>query len=283
MFLVLIVILAFFATCNATACDHPFTEVPGGKCLFNSRGVLRGTWEEGQRICAWLNQDAHLLEFRSLDEIQDLADHLDPVCLGYFEIDVPDFILTFALISRVFFRCCSSTGLTEERKPSSLRRLEILQWMDAPGHKELPIICEVPPRPKCPAVFTSVGESCYYLGNSSTTWSTAQEICRLLAPNGKLIELETLEEMYSINEFLTNNSPARDYWTGAEERDGEEEYSWTSSGKPVIITNWWGGKGGPDSNSNEGVYLRHNSLWRWASDPKTLTLYELCEADPAEL
>ncbi|CAG0907879.1 unnamed protein product, partial [Cyprideis torosa] len=79
------------------------------------------------------------------------------------------------------------------------------QWMDKARHTELPVLCELPPRAKCPAQFTAVGDTCYHLGYSSTTWDLAQDYCHSLAPNGKLVELETLEEIYSVTDFLNEN------------------------------------------------------------------------------
>ncbi|CAG0908239.1 unnamed protein product [Cyprideis torosa] len=105
--------------------------------------------------------------------------------------------------------------------------------MDKARHIELPVLCELPPRAKCPAQFTAVGDTCYHLGYSSTTWDLAQDYCHSLAPNGKLVELETLEEIYSVTDFLNENSD-------------------------------------PDRG-------------RWGAWEKSVSLFELCEADPAEL
>ncbi|CAG0904892.1 unnamed protein product, partial [Cyprideis torosa] len=83
------------------------------------------------------------------------------------------------------------------------------EWMDKSRDTVLPVLCEVEPRAKCPAQFTAVGDTCYYLGNSSIDWNAAQDYCGILAPNGKLVELETLEEIYLLTEFLNKNSPDR--------------------------------------------------------------------------
>ncbi|CAG0904893.1 unnamed protein product, partial [Cyprideis torosa] len=160
-----------------------------------------------------------------------------------------------------------------------------VQWIDKSPNTELAVLCELPARPKCPEQFTEVGDSCYYLGNSAIDWNAAQDYCSILAPNGKLVELETLEEMYLVQDFLNENGDSsRAYWTGAEEQGRNDEYFWASSGKPVIITNWYSGYS-PDSGTDDAVYLLDGSYRRrWNDLPKSyIGVYELCEADPADL
>ncbi|CAG0910024.1 unnamed protein product [Cyprideis torosa] len=157
--------------------------------------------------------------------------------------------------------------------------------MDKSRDTVLPVLCEVEPRAKCPAQFTAVGDTCYHLGFSSTTWDLAQDYCHSLAPNGKLIELETLEEIYLVTEFLNNNSdPSREYWAGAEDREGHDGFYWASSDKPVVITNWWSGITF-DKDKDDAVHLGRgdNHGWRWNDNPKSTSRYELCEANPADL
>ncbi|CAG0910080.1 unnamed protein product, partial [Cyprideis torosa] len=151
--------------------------------------------------------------------------------------------------------------------------------MDKERDTMLPILCETPPRAQCPPEFTPVGETCYYLGDTRNPWETAEEICSILAPNGKLAELETTEEIYAVTEFLLSNGNDRGYWIGAEERGEDEYYEWASSGKPVFVTNWYKGYGpDPGTDLTAGIHK-----YRWNDCPKTCTAYELCEADPADL
>ncbi|CAG0906598.1 unnamed protein product, partial [Cyprideis torosa] len=159
------------------------------------------------------------------------------------------------------------------------------EWMDRARDTQLPVLCEMTPRAKCPEQFTEVGDSCYYVGNSAVHWDAAQDYCRILAPNGKLVELETIEEMYLVQDFLNENGDSsRDYWTGAEEQGRDDEYFWASSGKPVIITNWYSGYS-PDSGTDGAVYLMSDPYRRrWNAIAKSYAnAYELCEADPADL
>ncbi|CAG0909540.1 unnamed protein product [Cyprideis torosa] len=157
------------------------------------------------------------------------------------------------------------------------------RWMDEERDNVLPILCEMPPRAQCPPEFTPVGETCYYLGDTPTDWETAQEICSILAPNGKLAELETVEEIYAVTEFLLNNGNGRNYWIGAEERGVDEYYEWASSGKTVFVTNWWHSYS-PNSEMDDAIYLAAGiHKYRWDDCSRTCTGYELCEADPADL
>ncbi|CAG0908384.1 unnamed protein product, partial [Cyprideis torosa] len=126
----------------------------------------------------------------------------------------------------------------------------------------------------------------YYIGDTAASWDLAQEFCSVLAPNGKLIELETLEEIYLVTEFLNDNSdPSREYWAGAEERLRSGDFDWVSSDKPVVITNWFNGI--PfDTDTDDAVYLLNGISYgrgRWSWAPKSYSYYELCEADPADL
>ncbi|CAG0906156.1 unnamed protein product, partial [Cyprideis torosa] len=67
------------------------------------------------------------------------------------------------------------------------------EWMDKQQNTKLPFLCEMTPKATCPSQFTPIGDSCYYFGTSTMPWDTAQEVCRTLAPNGKLVEMETAE------------------------------------------------------------------------------------------
>ncbi|CAG0892804.1 unnamed protein product [Cyprideis torosa] len=245
MSLFLFFILAIFSSSNAKTCNHPFEETPGGKCLFNPMGVLELTWDEGQRICRWMNENGHLVEFQSYEELQDVTGYLNE-----------------------HYGSCSHW-------PS-------VEWMDKERDNVLPILCEMPPRAQCPPEFIPVGETCYYLGNTTFTWDNAQEFCKVLAPHGKLAELETTEEIYAVTEFLLSNGNDRHYRIGAEERGQDNSYEWASSGKPVFVTNWYNGYA-PDSGTDDTILLNYSFKYRWNDSPRTNSYYVLCEADPADL
>ncbi|CAG0892803.1 unnamed protein product [Cyprideis torosa] len=170
----------------AKTCDHPFEETPGGKCLFNPMGVLQVTWDEGQRICRWMNENGHLVEFQSYDELQDVTSYL-----------------------KEHYGSCSHWSS--------------VQWMDRERDNVLPILCEIPPRWKCPSTFSPVGGTCYYIGKSLLPWDAAQEFCHSLAPNGKLAELETVEEIYAVTEFLMKNGNNRHRWNDSPRTDSAYE------------------------------------------------------------
>ncbi|CAG0911004.1 unnamed protein product, partial [Cyprideis torosa] len=112
---------------------------------------------------------------------------------------------------------------------------------------------------------------------------SAQEFCKVLAPHGKLAELETAEEIYAVTEFLLSNGNDRDYWIGAEERGINQYYEWASSGKTVFVTNW-NFNYSPESGTDNTIYLVQGiHKYRWDDASRTNSYYELCEADPADL
>ncbi|CAG0898755.1 unnamed protein product [Cyprideis torosa] len=77
MFLFLILILAISSSSNAKTCDLPFEETPGGKCLFNPMELIQATWDQGQRICRWIHENGHLVEFQSYEEMLDVTGYLN--------------------------------------------------------------------------------------------------------------------------------------------------------------------------------------------------------------
>ncbi|CAG0911717.1 unnamed protein product, partial [Cyprideis torosa] len=85
------------------------------------------------------------------------------------------------------------------------------QWIDLSSGTDLPFLCEIPsnPRPvalKCPDGFFSLGDSCYVVYDKRTmTWDNAQTFCASLAAGGRLIELETAEEIALVKRHLATN------------------------------------------------------------------------------
>ncbi|CAG0902538.1 unnamed protein product [Cyprideis torosa] len=223
MSLFLFFIFAIFSSSNAKTCDHPFEETPGGKCLFNPMGVLELTWDEGQRICRWMNENGHLVEFQSYEELQDVTGYLNEhygscshwpsggVWIGAVEVaDTNEFIWQSTNSTVAVANWIQGQPNSPTSGDAAMMSCEFaFEWMDKERDNVLPILCEMPPRAQCPPEFTPVGETCYYLGDTPTTWETAQEVCSILAPNGKLAELETAEEIYAVTEFLISNGNDR--------------------------------------------------------------------------
>ncbi|CAG0908558.1 unnamed protein product, partial [Cyprideis torosa] len=179
----------------------------GGKCLLLSKRLVTGSWAEAQEICRWMNKDGRLAEFHSIEQIQDAKEYLtkdDPHCkswpspgpwIGAVELgDSNDF---------VWYSTNTSVGLGNwvKGQPNSRATGDGVvmacdfgyEWMDKQQNTKLPFLCETTPKATCPSEFTPIGDSCYYFGTSTMPWDTAQEVCRTLAPNGKLVEMETAE------------------------------------------------------------------------------------------
>ncbi|CAG0896425.1 unnamed protein product [Cyprideis torosa] len=158
------------------------------------------------------------------------------------------------------------------------------EWMDKQRDTKLPFLCETTPKATCPSQFTPIGDSCYYFGTSTMPWDTAQEVCRTLAPNGKLVEMETAEELYELTNFLmdfhTIGNPH--YWIGAQEQGYSGHYRWASSGKPVITTNWYANYSAAEGRKDDVVIFWRDGDWHWNDQPKSSPSHisALCEADP---
>ncbi|CAG0892802.1 unnamed protein product [Cyprideis torosa] len=282
---------------NFKTCDHPFEETPGGKCLFNPMGLIQATWDEGQRVCRWIHENGHLVEFQTYEEMLDVTGYLNEhygSCsnwpsggpwIGAIEVaDTNDFIWYSNNSTVLIDNWATEQPNSPTFGDAAMMTCEFsFEWLDKERDNVLPILCEMPPRSKCPEAFTPVGDTCYYLGDAATNWETAQEFCKVLTTNGKLAEFETAEEIYAVTDFLINNAPPnRNYWMGAEERGVNEDFYWVSSGKPMLAMNWRGGNGF-EGNTNDTMFLEYGTNYRWNDWPRTNSAYELCEADPADL
>ncbi|CAG0901594.1 unnamed protein product [Cyprideis torosa] len=294
--------------CNAKTCVNPFEETPGGQCIFNPGRIFRVTWDEGQKICRWFNENATLVEFHSYNDFADVKKFLekqDADCshwapgagpwIGAKEVGNTN---NFTWLSNKSPIMDDNWTVGQPNSPTAEDAVMMscefgFRFLDKQRDNELPILCQMPPKkqeeapkppPFCPASFTRVRNTCYYIGNHPTNWDYAQKNCKALAPNAKLAELETVEEIYAITEFMLKNGNNRYYWIGAEERGSNNEYVWAFSGKPVFVTNWWGSYV-PDSRTDDAIHLTHTTTpkYRWNDYPRTTSFYELCEADPEDL
>ncbi|CAG0901774.1 unnamed protein product [Cyprideis torosa] len=309
MFLVLLVILIVSFSCNAKTCVNPFEETPGGQCIFNPGRIFRVTWDEGQKICRWFNENATLVEFHSYEDFADVKQFLenqDTDCshwapgagpwIGAKEVGNTN---NFTWLSNKSPIMDDNWTVGQPNSPTAEDAVMMscefgFRFLDKQRDNELPILCQMPPKKKeeapkpppfCPASFTRVGNTCYYIRNTGyeNNWDNAQKSCKALAPNGKLAELETVEEIYAVTDFLLKNGNGHHYWIGAEEHGREKEYVWASSGKPVLVTNWYNGYS-PDQTTDDVILLLGGSYkYRWNDWGRTNSLYELCEADPADL
>ena len=94
----------------------------------------------------------------------------------------------------------------------------------------------------CPEGWELFQGSCYLLTRQRVdTFQKAKQFCQNL--DGYLVEIESKDEDdFLIEQALAlSGSPTDqlDYWMGAEDPDHDGVWTWTTSGKPLVYTNWW--------------------------------------------
>ncbi|CAG0907141.1 unnamed protein product, partial [Cyprideis torosa] len=98
----------------------------------------------------------------------------------------------------------------------------------------------------CPPEFDPVGSSCYLLQHSERlNWNDAQAACASKASNGKLMELESQDELDRVLQYLTADSTdcsmwgGYPIWIGGREQRNTNSFSWFKSGLPVDVDYWY--------------------------------------------
>ncbi|CAG0901957.1 unnamed protein product [Cyprideis torosa] len=135
----------------------------------------------------------------------------------------------------------------------------------------------------CPDGFILLGESCYAFGEEQgMNWYDSQTYCGSLAPGGKLIEIETAEEFYTVFSYLRENPSLCDYyWIGAEEREASNYFQWASTRWPVLFYNWYFTEPS-NSPAGDAIIVLCPSDWQWYDITKSFAARQLCEAPPTE-
>ncbi|CAG0908820.1 unnamed protein product [Cyprideis torosa] len=149
---------------------------------------------------------------------------------------------------------------------------------------ELPFLCETPPNSPvptftCPEGFDLVGKFCYATGSQTLTWGQAQSYCKSLTGTGRLVEIQTDEEMEQLNKYLPDNCLGHS-WIGAEQVPGADNvFRWASTRRLVTVGDWDVANPEPDDDgSQDGVgVICDGLLFDWANTDKG---YPLCEATP---
>ncbi|CAG0899276.1 unnamed protein product, partial [Cyprideis torosa] len=85
------------------------------------------------------------------------------------------------------------------------------KWRDLETTTSLPFMCESDANPPpviwgCPEGFQMAGEGCYHFGDQLLDFDDSLTYCRGLG--GKLVEFETADEMFTFNEYFTENVPS---------------------------------------------------------------------------
>ncbi|CAG0901265.1 unnamed protein product [Cyprideis torosa] len=156
----------------------------------------------------------------------------------------------------------------------------------------------------CPAGFFVLGDSCYAVFDDYTdrrSWDDSQTFCGSLAPGGRLVELETAQEIDLVKNHLADNTrySCSWYWLGGDEVGDSNIFKWASTGQMIDASDWLPGQpngsgsgdaislycgywlpGMPNgSGSGDAISLYCGSNWQWMdfSKPSSVAL-QICEA-----
>ncbi|CAG0892517.1 unnamed protein product [Cyprideis torosa] len=277
-------------------CDPPFSPVEGSHCYFLSYNKMKGDWLSAQLVCSWLHPNGRLAEFETAEELVDATVFLSSENQnGVYPWAAPGpWIGAVELSDSNEFVWASSNSSIEATNWSPSRpnsptfgdgvALDVangFEWIDLSNVTEVPILCEIPSNPPpveltCPEGFFSLEDSCYAVFDDQTmNWDDAQTFCGSLAAGGRLVELETAQEIALFKGHLV--------LVGAEEFGSTDTYSWASSGQWVVFYDWYQGQPN-NGTSGDAILLRCDWNWKWGDDPKSeSTKRPICEAPPVEV
>ncbi|CAG0895499.1 unnamed protein product [Cyprideis torosa] len=139
------------------------------------------------------------------------------------------------------------------------------------------------PGKRCPNEFHRFGNTCYYLSTLKAPWDTAQEICKLLAPEGKLVEMNEEMTMYLVTGYISGrfegtSSTIAPIWTGGIRNADSAEFQWAAEEKEVKFMNW--GETGPKNETDEiqGILIDCENGCTWATDDITKSYTFMCQS-----
>ncbi|CAG0903200.1 unnamed protein product [Cyprideis torosa] len=204
-------------------CNPPFTPVEGSHCYFLSHDEFETNWLRAQQFCSWLHPEGRLAEFETLEELVGATVFLTiDNQNGTYPWTAPGpWIGAIELGDSNEFVWASSNSSIEATnwspsRPNSptvgdgvaLDASNNFEWIDLSNGTEIPMLCEMPansPELICPESFFSLGDSCYFVEENSKDWEDAQTVCESLATGGRLVELETAEEVILLKRHLDLN------------------------------------------------------------------------------
>ncbi|CAG0896652.1 unnamed protein product [Cyprideis torosa] len=261
-------------------CDPPFQPMKGSKCYFLSYGTFERSWQTAQQLCRVLHPMGSLAEFEDLEELIDATLFLsndDHDCRSWSSpgpwiggIEVGD--------SNTFTWASSNSTIQNfnwaEGRPNSASSNDGIaldcssefKWIDLDNTLELPFLCEIPPNPPaptytCPEGFNLVGKFCFATGSETLTWDQAQSYCKSLTGTGKLVEIQTEEELEELKTYLADDCLGVS-WIGAEQVPGAGNvFRWASTRRLVTVGDWEPGRPEPDDEVNEdAVFVKCSEM-----------------------
>ncbi|CAG0896653.1 unnamed protein product [Cyprideis torosa] len=281
-------------------CDPPFQAIRGSKCYFLSYSTFKGSWQTAQQLCRLSHPKAYLAEFQDLEELIDATVFLtndDHECrswsspgpwIGGMEIGDSN-TFTWASTNSTIQNFNWAEGRPNSASSNDGIALDCsleFKWIDLDNALELPFLCEIPPNPPaptytCPEGFELVGKFCFATGSQTLTWDQGQSYCSSLTGTGKLVEIQTEEEMQQLKAYLARNCPAIESWIGAEEVPGSGNvFRWATTKRLVTVGDWDpSGIPEPDDGIGEdAVFVRCDGYF--GDHTKRTTKNPVCEATP---
>ncbi|CAG0897929.1 unnamed protein product [Cyprideis torosa] len=279
-------------------CDNPFTPVEGSLCYFLSYDQMETDWLSAQMVCSWLHPNGRLAEFETSEELvhatlflfNDNGNGIRPWAapgpwIGAIELGDSNEFVWASSNSPI-----EATNWSPSRPNSptfgdgvALDIANFYEWIDLSNATQAPILCEIPSNPLevlCPEGFILLGDSCYAVyDDRSMTWDEAQTFCGSLTAGGRLVELETAEEITRLKDLLESGCGCGPYWIGGEEVGDTNTFVWASTGQRIGDSDWYPGE--PNGGgSGEVIYLYCPNNWQWWDVLKLNSYYFVCEAPP---
>ncbi|CAG0890231.1 unnamed protein product [Cyprideis torosa] len=249
-------------------CDPPFTPVEGPYCYFLSYDQVKTDWLRAQQLCS-LHQNGRLAEFETSEELVAATVFLvTDNQTGVYPWAAPGpWIGAIELGDSNEFVWASSNSSIEATNWSSSRPNSTnfgdgvvldasngFEWIDLSNATEASILCEIPPNPLCPEGFFHLGESCYaVVDDRSGPWNWSQAYCAYLTAGGRLVELETAEEIDLLKTHLMGLERPWTYWIGGEEVGDTNIFKWASTGQMIDVDDWYWGQ--PDGDGSGDAIL----------------------------
>ncbi|CAG0910036.1 unnamed protein product, partial [Cyprideis torosa] len=139
------------------------------------------------------------------------------------------------------------------------------------------------PGKSCPNEFHRFGNTCYYLSTLKAPWDTAQEICKLLAPEGKLVEMNEEMTMYLVTGYISGrfegtSSTIAPIWTGGIRNADSAGFQWASEEKEVKFMNWGQTRPKNETDEIQGILIDCENGCTWATDDITKSYTFMCQS-----
>uniref|UniRef100_A0A8C2ZVI5 C-type lectin domain-containing protein n=1 Tax=Cyclopterus lumpus TaxID=8103 RepID=A0A8C2ZVI5_CYCLU len=151
----------------------------------------------------------------------------------------------------------SEEHLTERLRASEANLTERLQTIEDHLTERLRASEEhLTERKTCPAGWTTLSSSCYFVSSSSASWEKSREDCR--DKGADLVIIDSLEEQKFLSNIIKHHT-----WIGLNDKDHEGNWKWID-GTP--LTQYWNsppdnGGGDPQWGEEDCAEMLH---WREA-------------------